>query len=266
MMIRVLMSVVLVVMCVFPSVSKAEVSILDFVASSPVGSWQLREQISTNHKGKKTGSTIRTSMVGKEDRDGETHYWVEMAMQSFKISKKGKRKNKGKRVVMKSLMPESQLKADPENVLSNLRNFSIETIVQNGKQEPMRITDSGGMFSGAMQLANVDIEFDFEPMGTETVTVAAGEFNATKARGVGSTEINAIIKKIRVKSDMVHWYSNDIPFGLIKMEGTTTTNGKTSNETTELLEYGASGAETEITRPAKDMPKTPGLEGLFGGA
>lgn len=265
MLIRGLFGVVLVVLIAFSSIGHSKEGGVDFVSASPVGSWQLREQITTNHKGKRSGNTIRTSMVGKEQRDGETHYWVEVAMQNFKISKKGKRKNKGKRVVMKSLMPESQFTADPENVLSNLRNFAVETIIQTGKEEPMRIPDTGGMLASAMQLSNVDIKFDFEPLGKETIRVQAGEFEANKSRGQGSTVVNAIIKKIRIKSDMINWYSNSVPFGLIKMEGTTTNNGKISNEVTELLEFASSGAESEITRPAKDMPQAPGLDGLFGG-
>lgn len=248
------------------SVSTAQANELNFnlLEATPLGSWQINEQITTNRKGKQSGSRVKMSLVGKEERNGETHYWLEMAAQEFKISKKGKRKNKGKRSVIKSLVPESLMTTDPANVMSSLSKFGTEVIIQNGNEDPMRIPDTGNMMATMMQFASVDIKYDFDPRGQETVNVAAGEFLAEKVFGTGSAEIKVFIKTMKVESERMSWYSQKIPFGIIKAEGSSTTNGKVSQETSELIEFGMFGAETEITKPAKDMPATPGLDGLFG--
>jgi hypothetical protein len=229
---------------------------------TPSGSWQLREEIVTNHKGKKTGTSIKSSMLGSEMRDGEKYYWIEMAIDSFKVRKNGKRKKSGDRAIIKSLIPASTLAGDPANVLSNLRGFGTEIIVQNGNEDPMRMSDSGGMLAGIMQATQAEIVFDFEDKGKESVSVAAGTFNADKTHGVGSVEMKVIFKKVRVESDTTMWLSSKVPFGTVKTEGTSSLNGKVSTISSELIEYGASGAVSEITKEPKDMPAMPNL---FGG-
>jgi hypothetical protein len=74
--------------------------------------------------------------------------------------------------------------------------------------------------------------------------------------------MNIIIKKIRVESDSIMWLSAKVPFATVKIEGTTTTNGKVSTNTSELLEYGIVGSNSLITKEPKDMPEIPNL---FGG-
>lgn len=230
--------------------------------STPSGSWQVREDIETNPKGKQTGTTIKSSMLGSEMRNGEKHHWIEMAIDSFKINRKGKRKKTGDRTIIKSLVPASKLKGDPANVLSNLRGFGVETIIQTGNEDPMRMGDSGGMMAGIMAATQAEIVFDFEVLGREKVSIPAGEFETQKMRGTGSVDMKIVFKKIRVESDAMMWMSSKVPFGTVKIEGTTVTNGKTSTNASELLEYGMSGAQSEITKEPKDMPQMPNI---FGG-
>lgn len=247
--------------------SHVSASEIDFslLSSAPVGSWQLREEIQTNHKGKQTGSSMRTSMVGTEMRDGEKHYWIEMAMESFKVKKNGKRKKQGDRAIVKSLIPESLMTADPANVLNNLRGFGVETIIQNGNDDPMRMGDTDGMMAGMMKAFNTEIEYDFESLGKETVAVPAGEFASKKIRGTGSVSMKVVFKNINVDSDTTTWVSEKVPFGVVKSEGTSTTNGKQSTHTAELLEFGLTGAKSEITKEPQDMPDMPKIGELFGG-
>jgi hypothetical protein len=236
----------------------------DMLAATPVGSWQVREEITTDHKGRKTGSIFRSSVVGTEVRDGEPHYWVEMEIESFKISKKGKRKPQGDTVIMKSLVSESTLTGDPANVLGNLRGFGVETIIQNGKEKPMRFTNSGGLVAGAMKAANVEIEYDFTAQGAEAIEVAAGQFDTTKLSGTGSAEMKIVFKKIHVESETTLWLSDNVPFLTVKVEGTSTTNGKQSSHQSELLEFGTTGAVSKITGEIQDAPEMPKLGELFG--
>lgn len=256
----------IVSLCCFCMGASANNISFDFLSSSPVGSWQVREQIDTNHKGKQTGSIIRTSMVGKEQRNGKAHFWIEVGMDTFKISKKGKRKATGKRMVVKSLVPESNLIGDPANVLNNLRAFGIEMIMQNGNDKPMRIKDTGGMMAGAMKMSNAEIKYEFEALGSEKVSVAAGEFATNKIKGSGSVDMKVVFKKIHIDSESTMWVSNKVPFGTVKMKGASVSNGKSTITVSELTEFGISGAQSEIIKEPEDMPEIPKLGDLFSGA
>ena len=234
----------------------------DMLAATPVGSWQVREEITTDHKGRKTGSTIRSSLVGEEERNGEKHYWIEMEIDSFKISKKGKRKKQGDPVIMKSLVAASTLNGDPANVMGNLRGFGVETIIQNGNQQPMRFRNTGGFMQGMMKAANVEIKYDFEDQGKEAVETPAGSFTATKLNGTGSVDMKIVFKKVRVDSVTTMWLSDKTPFMTVKIDGESTTNGKTSTHQSELLEFGQSGAESKISGEIQEAPQMPG--NIFG--
>lgn len=234
----------------------------DLISSSPVGSWQLREDLDTNRKGKETLNRIRTSMVGKEQRNGQDHYWIEVHLETFKIKKNGDRKATGKPSIMKSLVPASTLKGDPENAISNLRTFGVETIIQTGNQSPIKMSNSGGLIAGAMKAANVELKQKFQDIGNEEVTVQAGTFSTRKLSGTGEVSANAVFKKINIKSNTTTWISNKVPFGLVKSEGDTITNGKTSTQQSELLEFGLYGAKSMIIKEPQEMPS---IKGIFGG-
>lgn len=139
-------------------------------------------------------------------------------------------------------------------MLNNIRGFGAEIIMQNGDQDPMRMSGAGGLMSGVVQAMDLEVNYNFSELGSETVTVPAGEFDARKVQGSGTTEAKIIFKKIKVDSDTTAWLSKKVPFGIVKSEGTTTTNKKTSTQSSELMEYGTSGATSLITKEPKDMP------------
>ena len=233
----------------------------DLLGATPEGSWQIREDIQTYSKGRQNGTTIKSSMLGSEMRNGEKHYWLEMAIDSFKINKKGKRKNVGDRTLMKSLIAEQAFKGDPANVMGNLRGFGVEVIVQSGKEDPMRISGTGGMMAGVMAAMQTEIKYDFEQLPAEQVTVKGGDFHADKIQGHGVVDMKVLFKKIHVESDTTMWLSKKVPFGIVKIAGTSTINGKQSSNTAELLEFGNSGALSEITKEPVDMPAMPNIFG-----
>ena len=235
----------------------------NFVKSTPVGSWQLREDITTDHKGRQTVSQMRSSLVGEEMRDGEQYYWIEMVIDNFKI-KKGKRKPTGDTAIMKSLVAAGAFNDDPANAVNNLREFGKEIIVQNGDQDPMRMSGAGGMADSLMKAFDAKITYEYEVAGKEDVSVKAGNFKAQKMMGNGSTEMKVFFKKISVTSTNTAWISSGVPFGLVKSEGESNTNGKKSTHSSELLEYGTSGGVSRITKPPQDMPEMPKLKDLFG--
>lgn len=236
----------------------------DFVKASPVGSWQLREDTVTNHKGKQTLTKTRSSVVGEEQRDGERHLWLEMKIESFKL-KKGKRKPSGDTVIVKTLIPVSILNGDPANAVNNMRALGKEMVMQSGDSDPMVIRGAGGLAGSMMKAMGVEIKHSYEDMGTEKVQVGGKNFSARKIQGEGSTKSKIMFTTLNVSSKNTAWLSQDVPFGFIKSESETTTNGKVSHSTSELVDYGRSGAQSEITKTPQEMPEIPNMKDLFGG-
>ena len=234
----------------------------DFLKATPMGSWQLREDTTTDHKGRQTVAATRTSLVGEEVRDGEKHYWIEMEINTFKV-KKGKRKPTGDKIFFKTLVAESAFKDDPANAVNNVRAFGKEMIMQTGDQDPIRITGAGGMAESMMQAMGTSISYTYDFVGDEDVTVTAGSFPTRKIQGNGTTEMKVIFKKISVTSNNTAWLSDRVPFGMVKSEGESITNGKTSTHSSELLEYGESGAVTQITKTPEDLPAMPSMKDIL---
>jgi len=233
----------------------------DFLAASPEGSWQLREDSDTNHKGKETITVVKTSILEKENRNGEPHYWIEMGMDTFKVTKKGKRKPKGKRLIVKSLIAEQALRGDSANIMKNLRGFGEEVIIQNGKETPTRMSNSGGLVGSLLNAMGAEIRYDYSNQGSETVETPAGTFETDKLNGKGEVNIKTVFKKVHVESDTTMWVSPKVPFGIVLQQGSTISNGKTSTQSSKLLEFGMSGAVSEITKEPENMPEFGGLLG-----
>jgi hypothetical protein len=237
----------------------------DFASATPIGSWQLREDTMTDHKNRKTGSTIRTSMLSTETRDGVDYYWVQMEMNSFKYTRKGERKPEGDRMVMKMLVEKGAYNMDPGNVLNNLGAFGKEIIMQAGDQDPMRISE-GGAFAGMMtQAMGTKADYTFSEPVREAVQVPAGEFDAQRIDGTGSVETKVLFRKIVVESESSIWLSESVPFGIIRQGGTDMVNGKPNQHEGVLLEFGTSGAVDLITKEPQEMPgmDIPGLGDIF---
>jgi hypothetical protein len=238
----------------FASVSQAQSVSFNLLDATPIGSWQLRQDPTTDKKGRKSIMETRSSLLSKESRDGETHYWVEMVIDNYKVKKNGSRKKEGEQVVVKTLISETLMNGDPANVMTNMRGFGAELIIQSGDQDPMRMSGSGGMFGAVMKAMGTEVNYDFNELGDESVTVPAGSFDARKIQGRGVTESKIVFKKIRVESESTVWWSAKVPFGIVKSEGHSITNKKKSVHSSELMEYGPSGATSLITKQPTDMP------------
>ena len=158
-------------------VGHAEGMDFDLLKATPIGSWQLREDTSTDHKGRQTVMTLKSSMLGEESREDKQYYWIEMVMNSFKV-KKGKRKANGDQVVMKTLISADTFNGDPANIMTNLKGLGEELIMQNGEDDPMIFRGAGGFMGGMMKGMGTEVHYDFTDLGTETVQLPAGEFEA----------------------------------------------------------------------------------------
>jgi len=233
--------------------ARAEQLPIDVLEATPVGSWQLRETTTTDHKGRTQMLVTRTSLVGEEKRDGKLHLWIEMEHQNYKIKKKGARKREGDPMLLKVLVDKTALEGDPANVINNLSGWGVEVIFQKGDEDPMRITNAGSMAQGIMQSMGMKVDYDFSVIGDETISTAAGEFATTKIAGKGSTEVSLFIKTLRVESESEMWLSADMPFAIVQMTDQSTVNGKRSTSQSTVIEFGRSGAKSKITKEPKDL-------------
>lgn len=267
--IPVISAALIAALCLLPTTfASAKGPSLDLLNATPVGSWQIREETNTTARGKQTVSVVKTSMLGEEVRDGERHLWMEVSVDEFKVrkSKKGdKRKKTGQQMVMKILIPASVFTADPANAIANMRSVGKEMIFQSGNSDPMIMRDLGAATSGLLQSMGAQINFDFTEEGNEEISVPAGTFVTTVMTGTGSTTVNAVFKQINVSSTTRGWYSQKMPFGIVKASGETTTNGKTTTQSSQVIEYGMAGATSLITKTPQEMPQIPNLKGLLGG-
>ncbi len=227
--------------------------LFDFSASTPEGSWAVRETIVTNHKGKQTATLTRQKYLGSEQRQGKTYYWLETEIDNYKI-KKNKRKRDGEHMILKVLVSEDVMNSDPANVVNNLQGFGKEIIMQTGDNPPMKMVEGGLLAGTLMKSMGMEVNYKFTPEGKETIDTVAGDFKARRVTGVGSAHTKILFKKFDMQSQSVMWFSDRVPFGIVKSENTDTVNGKESHSQTQLLEYASSGAVTAITGEAQQMP------------
>jgi hypothetical protein len=254
---RALCILTLVLMLPAVSARASDELTFDFAKTTPVGSWQVREQTTTDHKGKQKLSVVKSSVVGTETRNGEEYYWIESEVTNYKL-KKGKRKQDGKRTIVKALVKASALEGDLANAVNNLSAFGEEIIMQTGDNDPIKLSGAGSLAQGMMKALGVKVNYDFEAQGEEEIEVPAGSFDCRKIAGKGSTETKVVFKKIKVESESVIWIGK-VPFGVAKMISDDVINGKQQHSEAVVIEYGTSGAETQITKEPKEMPN------LFGG-
>jgi hypothetical protein len=232
-------------------------------ASTPVGSWQLRQEIHTEPNGKQSLLEVKTSLVGKEKRDNIEHVWIEMATQAYDFRKGNKGKASGERTILKILMEAKSLEGKPEDIVNNMRGMGKEMILQSGENDPIAI-EEGGMMGGALlQAMGTEINYQFKELGKETVETQAGKIKAKVIEGAGSVEMKVVFKTMKVDGTTKQWITNEVPFGMVKMESTSTVSGKTSKVEGILLSFGKSGAVSEI-KGTPQAVQLPGLGSLFG--
>lgn len=140
----------------------------------------------TDREGKK--SQIEITVVGKEDVNGKTGYWMEMAMNNLRS---------GGEMYVKNLI------APTDNGIA-----SVRMIMQPPGQDPMEM-DMTTMNMGGRQRPQstpTDIRDKAELVGTESITVPAGTFSCEHYRMKdGSADA---------------WISDKVaPMGLVKSQG-----------------------------------------------
>lgn len=232
----------------------------DFAASTPVGSWQERETVSTVD-GKEAVSVFRVKYLGDEERNGQTYAWVETEIRGFKV-KKGERKPLGDPTYVKMLLKKSLLEGDVVNSIGNFSDLATEIIMQTGDAQPMRLGDAGGMLGGMAQAIGLQMTYQLDRDGDETVSTPAGDFGCARYRGRGTATMNLVIKQVKVESTTTHWLSDEVPFGIVKLVSDSLVNGKADHSEATVTAFGRSGATSMIRGEPQEMPS---LGNMFGG-
>lgn len=224
-----------------------------FEKSTPIGSWQLREDTQTDHNGKQHVSVIRTSLLGEETLEGKSHYWIEMEMDRYQIEKDTRKKD-GDSIIIKTLVEKSSLQTDLANVFHNLRGFGREIIIQNGDKDPIRFSHAGVLADMMAKSLGIQIQYHYTTDSKETVAVPAGSFLAQKMTGQGSTEFKILLKNMKINSKNISWISDSVPFGIIRMKSENEVDGKLEKYESTLIKYGKSGAVSKITKEIQSIP------------
>ena len=244
-------------------VSQASADSIKIGQKAEVGSWQLRQELTTDDRGRQSAQEVRTSIVGEEERDGIAYVWVEMVMQPYSVDKKGNQKPSGDRTIIKTLVEKQLFSGDIANVFNNLRGIGKEMIMQQGDGDPMAIEEGGMMADTLLKSMGSEVNFDFKEVGREKVTTPAGSFDARIIDGSGTMEMKVFVKTIRVNSRSRQWVSDKVPFGIVKYETESEMDGKVSKVSGSVIEYGASGAKSLITKTPQKL-QIPSLP-FFGG-
>ena len=227
----------------------------DMSKTLEVGGWQEREEITYNTKGKKTNiTTVWVGIVAKEEIAGVPHVWMEMRTQTYRENRKGERKPKGDRAIMKTSIEESAL-TNFDDPFNNMRKFAKDTIIKNGNAKPMRMRAGGMMADMILKAFGASIEFNLAPSGkVETVTTAAGNFSASQFLGSGTVEMQVLIRRVRIDSEIDMWLSEDVPMGVVKQHITNTQGKKVTRIETQLLSHGTDATSLIDNSEAQDMP------------
>ena len=199
--------------------------------------------------------------MGVVDRtvvDGVPHVWMESRIQAIKVNRKGVRKPKGDLAIMKTLVEESAL-SDFTNPMDNMRKYAKETIVKTGNGKAIRMREGGLMADMILKAFGANIDFQFSDSGIrEEVSVPAGAITAQKFTGSGSVQMKVLFKTIQIESEIETWMSEDIPLGVVKQEIHSTSNGKASTISVQLIRYGTTGATSMIDDA--DVQEMPGFK------
>lgn len=234
----------------------------NFVAATPLGSWQAREQVRTAADGSKKILQIKASHVGSETRGGEPYAWIELELKPSEIDKKGKVKEQPA-IIAKLLIRQWFFDLDAGNVLSNPFSVAQEVILQSGGKTPIRYYGKGLQKVG--NLMDMKTKFAWKQVGVETVSAADSSFEALHLHGTGTADTHSMlkIKKVSVATEADFWYSPKVPFGLLRGE-IKNPDGRAESWVGELKSFGTSGAVSQITGLPKDDTGKSALVKIFG--
>lgn len=225
---------------------------VDLLASTPPGSWQRSESVTTDKKGRRAVSEMTMAFLGEEQRNGEPLIWMETRMQSYAVGRDGERRPDREEVKVKILL-DRDFFSRAGGQFAALRQFGREVIIQQGDEQPMLIRNAGEMAAGVGAVMNTETAQSFREAGKETVSVPAGTFETRKITGRQRVETGFAMMRRTIEMDSTVWVSEDVPFGVVKAESTSVGGGATGSSSQRLLEYGMTGASSAITGTPQEL-------------
>jgi hypothetical protein len=193
------------------SAGKAQDACIEQIKFPEVGRWAEYKAVYE----KTDPYTVRYAVIGSEKRQGKDFKWVELRMLGAK---------KDKNLVYQMLVPGSPTE------MGNVQ----EIVFKPGEKPAMKLNGMMlNMIRGQMEKQSIFTELckDVALVGTESVTVPAGKFEARHYRSA------------EYKTDS--WVSPDVPFALVKSVG--------EKHDMALASHGA-GAQSSITEKPQEMP------------
>lgn len=246
------MAMALLALCVRSARPQGQI-LLDVIGSTPVGSWQLREQTVTKEDGSKRVLSIKTSHVAEETRGGEPWDWIELEMKLTRVNKKGKAEEDPP-IIAKLLLRRWYFQLDAGNVLLNPASLAQEVILQEAGKPPVRFYGKG--LEKVRGLLGLENKFKWTQVGSEPVSISAGTFDSVHLHGEGTADTKALLRKVQVGTTADFWYCMTVPFSHVRGE-IKNPNGKSETWISELKSFGASGAVSQITgKPSDDTGKS----------
>ncbi|OQY26448.1 MAG: hypothetical protein B6244_13535 [Candidatus Cloacimonetes bacterium 4572_55] len=235
------------------------------------GSWAEYE-VKNLHDGKETVSRIKISILSSEKVDGTTLYDVEIVTRS----------DTGDVDKMKVKMPKKS--REEMKASSSLR----ELVVQHNDNQPVRLSLKMNFHMpqlDALEESRPPIEETVSELGTENVETKAGKFECRHIQKKGKRRTEKPKKRDMVVQETGYtddvWLSDLVCLGVIKGNNYTETTmtlvkndpaeplveqGKKTSESHYLLvDYGDSGAKSEIFGEPVDMGDPPSPPGINQG-
>ncbi|HEU5358901.1 MAG TPA: hypothetical protein VFU45_07270 [Gemmatimonadales bacterium] len=123
-----------------------------------------------------------------------------------------------------------------------------EAVIKLGDRPAMKAPQMMLDRMGGNSAITKDMCGSFTKVGDESVTVPAGTFKATHYKFSSERTINGM----DMKSSGDIWISADVPFGLVKEEGTAS-GMRGDTQTSMALTAKGSGAKSSITEKPQDM-------------
>lgn len=251
-----------------PGAAFAQFEGLRFVDVPPVGSWA-EYQLTRRNESTRVVMSQKVALLSRVPVEGGEIYWFQIEMESDDFG--------SKRIPIIS-----QIALDKDDAVSRKEYFrkTREMIVQVGDAPAFRIAKdflnvgvNKNMITGGSKGAGSDVEYTFRDLEAETLKTKAGDFVCQHKKGLGKAEVvlsltNPTPERFPVDAIYEIWYSDKVPFGVVKqvtkqtgtgVQGQNVSARIDTEETLELVAYGG-GARSAVRGAVADYNPAAALQ------
>ena len=247
------LGIAIVVLSILAPVSAlAQFETLEFVDLPAVGSWA-EYRVTLGNTNQRTVTSQKVAFLSSQKSDEGWFYWFQLESESDDYGPKRVP------VVIQFAVSKEAAHAH-SNLFSNIR----ELIVQVGDAPAFRVARSfielgmtKGLLGGGAGGAGSPVDYLFRDLDVSKVKTKAGEFECKAKKGIGKAWVVLSLEspeRFEVDSISELWYSDEIPFGLVRQVVSQSGDGPSerdlamvidSEQTVELTAFGA-GARSAV--------------------